>query len=571
MNASVEHPAADAAPTPHHFDASRPAHALAAVVMLGSVGWSLAAFASPWVAVPIALMLTYCFARLVRIAASHASWLTRLLAGLCACGLFALTFGLSSGALYAMLVAENGAVDDYERHRLQVEPQLRRIAIDARGALNAIGSLKDLADQKILLESSSDPSQSKDTCPRIPGSRGGAGPVTTFWVTEKGLAEALQAQIDGLVQNIEAAVRALPKERAQRFVDVRKNMALLNEAARMAQAVLGGGPVRSAFESLSKNAGGMVVLRGKELACGAPDRQSAHAAAVAALARLKAAAAPAEWAPAVDPSQREAMATRGLLRGFNTALKVMTLGRLGSFADDPRMRRALREHGYVNTETLCMVLAVMAELSVILTAFLAARSGRPAVSFDPVQWLHRRAEMVAGREGRTARLQRAILAPVRALVGMFWSQPPKRPGWAARPAAQGADLNVPISSRELDLAAELHPFLVRVQSTDYVIINEAHARAQVAAQWLDDRSLLDSVARDVAWDLLSEHPRVARLLARTVASPTKTRMDVYRVHPSLARAMRLRFLDGQVRSPGESRPYGTFGAGLGAAGGAHGR
>lgn len=563
MNTFDKDLALEPAAPAHHFDGMRALHLVAVAVMTASVSWSLASFASLWAAVPIALMLACCFARLVRIAATPERWLVRLLAALAAYSVLALTFGLSSGAMYGMLVAESGAVDDYERHRLVAEAQLRAVATDARAAVNALDSLKVLAEQKVALESNTNAADAKDTCPRIPGSRGGSGPVATFWVTEKGLAQSLQAQIQVMVEELEAAIRELPPQRAQRFDEVKARVGQLNLAARRAQALAQGGAVRSVLASLAKNSAGTLIHRGKEVACGAADRQSAYAAASSTLTRLKRAATPAEWAPAIDPSQREAVATRGLLRGFNTALKVMTLGNLGSFGDDARMRRALRDHGYINSETVSMVLAVMAELMVMLTAILAARNGAPAFSFDPVQWLRSRAGGVAGQAGPPPSLHPALLVPLRALVGLLWSRPADESGWAARPAARFDGLAASIGERELNVAAELFPFMVRLQRTDYVIVNEEHGYALAAAQWLEDRALLNGLARDVAWGALNRFARVARQLARTVTSPGKMRMDVYLVHPGLAQAMRLRALEARGCVKGQSRQHGDSGAGVG--------
>src|SRR5205823_599104 len=78
---------------------------------------------------------------------------------------------------------------------------------------------------------------------------------------------------------------------------------------------------------------------------------------------------------AIDLTNSQEIATRGLLRSFNAGAKLFTFGLAGSFSDDELMQNALRDAGIVNRETLGLFLASLIELGVLLTAGMVAKRG----------------------------------------------------------------------------------------------------------------------------------------------------------------------------------------------------
>lgn len=542
-----------------NFEPALAVHLLMQAVMVGSVAWSIAAFINWALAVPIAIAFTYVFGRMAKTVVSSDPDVTkvqRVRAAIGAWFVFCVTMGLSYGSLYQAIFAETSALRHFQTVRVPAQRQLDLVLADAVAARNAIASWAADSSAKAVAESR--PNDGGGTCPNRSGTNGRRGPITMWREAEANIATKLNADLSAAVGGLERHVNGTAKTKPNNFADAAQTTAQLNAAIEAGEALTHGGVIRSASEVLERQLQSSIRWPdGSEFSCGDTARDELIRSAQSSLQALQALPSLNPIEAAIDLSNRQEIATRGLLRSFNAGTTLLSFGLAGSFADDDLMQKALKENGAVNRETLGLFLASLIELTVLLTAGMAANRGASPMTPDPLKafdaW-----QDAADRSQGAARLLHTISLPVaKAGFNFLWAAPQLagRPTDSARPVFKASlhpvvelEDDPQIPARELGWAKRLLPFMFAFHDKDYIIL--PHDRAPLASQAiraLDFKNAASLIGTEVSWQSVCQHLTAARRLLRLVPDARQLTYEVYMLAPTFAQALRVQLLEDGVK------------------------
>jgi len=518
------------------LDFAKIVHCLALSVMVMLSASSLAAFFSIPVSAAIALIVTYIFGRAVAVAAGvdetvGSARSRRLLAALAALFLGAVTLGLSSTTLYRGSMGKASGVQELARQRQIAIQGLDRALADARAAQAALRGWATSSQAAAAKEAAAG-----GTCPNRSRTAGARGPVAIYRETDAAIARQTSAGLADTIMPLEAARRAIAGQPARDWQGAVAQLQHLNEAVAAANAIYGSPAVVSAAASLESRLKAPLDGGGS---CGDPARDDAIRAARSAIDALITAAKLPEVRPAVDLSSAEASTQRGLLRSMNAAASLVTFGMLGSFADDPLMRNALKNNGVINTETLAIFVALIIEVAVIGSAIMAgiAHHGRkPAFPID----FRSLVTQLRSRPELRWRVAAGAVAGTLNLITVEAGSPSasrRTPPAAGSSKGDGEWIPSPVPVIEpsiIGIAHHILPYIVR--GTDRVIVAEdAPAQVLAAVQSLTFRGAA-KIRGTFQFDQATDHP-----LARVAELAPGQRYILLELRAEFAEAVRARF------------------------------
>lgn len=543
-----------------HFDPSRVLHFIMLGVMVGAVSWSISSFITPWIAVPIGTALTFAFANRAKVALGiypAKSRGSRIVAGVTAWLLFCLTAGLSYGAVYKNVFAETSALRQLQEVRAPAQRQLEMVLADAVAARSAFDAWAKDSRAKAAQEGRK--AEGGGTCPAKPQTGGTRGPIALWRDAEAGMASKLNADLDRGIKALEARVQGISSVRPVDYKAATDVMTHLNEAIAVSESVTHGSAIRAALDTLDRQLGSTITwLDGKKFDCLDMARTDLMLTAQKSLRALANQPAMKPVEPAIDLTNRQEVATRGLLRSFNAGAKLATFGFVGSFADDELMVKALLQNGLINRETLGLGLSTLLEVTVILTGAIAARAGGSPLQMDPVrgfkEW-EARAEHATGRFGVA---HKVTLPLAKAGFNLLFrsaddgnraytsgvDEPLARPAFkTSRHPVVELEVDPEVPVRELGWAKELLPWLYAWNDKDFVVVPGDRApKASLAARALEYNNAAVLVGTDIPWEVVARHRAAARRLLRLLPDARTSRFEVYELAPPFAQALRINLL-----------------------------
>ena len=328
----------------------------------------------------------------------------------------------------------------------------------------------------------------------------------------------------------------------------------LNVAIEAGESLAHGALVKSAKHTLQDRIESQIAWpNGEVFSCGDTTRDDLLKRALAALAAVEQLPALKPMAPAIDLSNPQAVANRGLLRSFNSIALLASFGLVGQYEDDPLMVEALKK-GVINQETLGMLTASLLELCVVLTAVMASRRGASPFAFRPDEALASwRAKANSEAHFGLKMFHLASLALCMGLFNMLWAYPATdRPTTLvdkpARHSSFTLDADPVYPGRELSWASSLAPFLISFHDDDYVCIPAGRSpKASMAARALRYQGAATLINSLVPWDAVAGNRVAAYQLQKLVPDAKGMPWEVFKLEPSFAQALRLMLL-------GDGRP-----------------
>lgn len=552
------------------FSLALPFSLLSQGLLLGGVAYSLQPFVGWALAVPFGAVLTYVYSSTVDYAVdrTHRRAVRALaLAGAVVIG--TVTTSLTFATYYGKTSAPESARREYLAKRDRGEREVQRIVTLADQAQKAM-----VAWSKDAAEKSGRESTAGGTCASRESS-GKAGPISNWRADDAKLAAKLSADMESLVDDARSAAEALrtlppPDD----YALVKKGYAALNAASDQVAPLAKGGAMEVTLAALADRRNSHVDHPGGKFICADSNRESLIENATTALGKLNETVPPARALPTIDLDKPMELVTRGLVRGTTItahfAVKVASGGMASgfNFADDPLLKEQIDKVGWINRETVPYFLSLLAELSVLLTSFVAAQAGRAPFRLSLPGWLRRREPALAG--GRAGHCGLHVAGKL--LSNLFWTEgtPGAAAAGAAAPAglAQGAAVGVlaepessvfsaitladdpTIRQRERDFAAVLAKWHHAWGMVDYLVIpQDEQPRPEPAmARELASHGLTTPLADGVRGEiLLQQRPQLApQLYANAGTLANELDYQVWRVRPDYGHLLRRAALDGPL-------------------------
>jgi hypothetical protein len=532
-------------------------------IMVLSIGAGLAKYFGWLVGITVGLALSYVFSALAKTVVAPLGEVTRserVWAGLFALALFCITLGLSYGTLYAKLFAQASALEEFQRVRLPVQRQIESAVLaNAEGSVKAFAAWQKDAADKAQKESNKNGGGS---CPTKAASLGKRGPIAMWREADAGIAANLHDELSSNVDKIRTKFNALRDRKAANFAEAMEITTGLNAVIEASEALARGSYVRATQEALARQLASEITwLNGEVFKCGDTTRDELIKRAQSALLDL---ADPKKnpplkpMAPAIDLSNEQELTIRGLLRSFNALAGVLTLGVVGTFADDPLMEAALKTKGLINRETIGFLVAGLIELSVLFTAFLAVRSGQPPFPFQPNRTLERLEARAAQEKNWLVQLTMYLALSLSKLaVNLFFAQQGDMDSGTAAFADTDRDSTIhpdpAYPSRELDWGILLAPYLLANHDGDYLVIPNISrgARALMAASALTYQGAAVRLNLEAPWISIASYRLAAEQFERLLPDARNLHYAIYKLTPAFAQAMRLQMLQAasQPRTP----------------------
>lgn len=365
-------------------------HWIAVVMLASSAALALSGFMAMAAAVAGATVLTFLLKTLVEhsaeaFAAGH--HMLGVLYGVGAALIVCITVALTSATLYANVFALPSAISDWTLRREPMERELQRVLALGSTAQASMSDWAKDAGAKAALEGRDGGGGS---CPNLPQTGGSRGPVAKWREDDSTIAASLAAELKTLTdaaQASTAAVVALPKP--SDFLAVMAGFAAANRASDDISKLTGGG--NYAADTVRVLEGRRISTIEREgqasFSCGDTARLTNIDRATVALGALAALKPMPRMQPGVDVSDPHDVLSRSLLRSFNGALAMATLGRAGSFNGDHLMQDALKKNGMINIETLAFAISILAEVALVLTSLMMVRHGQAPYADNVVSWI----------------------------------------------------------------------------------------------------------------------------------------------------------------------------------------
>jgi ABC-type multidrug transport system fused ATPase/permease subunit len=357
-----------------HFDASRVAHLTALAVMTFLVAGSLQAYFPLIAAIALAIVLTWAFSTLVKISVITEFARLRFAAIAAALIIGVVTVGSSSAKIYAGGFGQASLVRDLTQQRSAALASIDRTLGDARAARSQLEIWAKESSRLALLEATNG-----GTCAGLSRSRGVRGPITFFREADATEAAALSAGIEAAVAPLERSRAAIPAEMGIDMTGALDDARIVNAAIKEANALISGAALSGARATLERR----LSAEPESGRCLDAARASMIQSAVTAVFAVTGTPRLAELSPPIDLRSEKEVTSRGLLRAGNLLMAALTFGAVANFDDDPLLKAGLKR-GVLNTETLAVFVALIIELSVVVTSILAGRKvGVPIFPFDP--------------------------------------------------------------------------------------------------------------------------------------------------------------------------------------------
>ncbi|OGA17017.1 MAG: hypothetical protein A3I63_08430 [Betaproteobacteria bacterium RIFCSPLOWO2_02_FULL_66_14] len=518
-------------------------------IMVASIGAGLAVYFGWFIAGTIGLALSYVFSALAKkvvAPAAEVSLNERVAAACFAFLLFGITVALSYATLYSVLFAQASALAEFERVRMPVQRQIESAVLaNAQLSVTAFEAWQKDSAAKAQQEA-----KGGGSCPAKAQSLGKRGPIAMWREGDAQIAANLHQELKSRVENIETLFNAVKGRRPATFPEAMEITAALNRVIEASEA-LRGSYVQATMATLKRQLESQITwINGEVFSCGDTTRQELIMRAQAAMADLgdtkKHPPLPAV-APGIDLSNQQELTIRGLLRSFNLLFLVPSLGLLGNFADDPLMQHALKTKGFINRETIGFLIAGLIELSILFTAWLAARNGTPPFPFRPARAL---AGLQALADKQTNWITYGLIALVLAFCKLLVNLLFAVKDGSGDDTTGAVDRDVPdvpdpvFGTRELEWGVLLAPYLVSVHEGDYFIVPNTVrcAKALMAASALTYKDAAVRINLDVPWPAIATYSPAASQLGRLVPDAKSLRYAVYKVRPSYSQALRLHLL-----------------------------
>ncbi len=538
------------------FTAARVAHWCSLALLAAAITYALKAFLTLWIALPLALTLTFVFGELVHLAMSPDRWWQRALAVVGALMVGSTSCALSYATLYTRLFAAPSAILDFTSRREPAERELHRVLGLAQTAQSALQTWSQDAAEKARIEST-EGTAGGGTCPSRPESLGRRGPITTWRSDDARIAGSIANELRGLIDNATSntkALTALPKPKD--FADVKAGMDVANKALDDVARLTGGGNfAQGTIKALEAREASLIELRnGETVGCGDGARLALIDRAKAALETLASAKPQPRLHATVDLTDQQDVLTRGWLRGFNGTLAMTTFGHAGQFSDDPLMQQALKS-GIINRESVGFLLAVLLEASVVFTSLVLARQGRAPFGDNLPDWI-RAAE---ARNSTPGPMRRALIGTAKRVADTFYAEP-EAPvqGTAiqmldAQPdSASFGDVDLHpdprFPKRETVWSSELLEFHFPWGSDDYLIVPmvERTRRVRSMAHALRAKGVLDFITCSADHEMLArKHDAVHHMQSTLGDTWRDVDYEVFKVKPAYAHVLRLSLIDSQ--------------------------
>jgi hypothetical protein len=527
------------------LDFALPVHLAMQGVMVMSIAYSLVAFITAWVAVPVAVCLTWVFAELVERVVAPGPGAGGAAARSFAAGgavlLFMITMGLSYGTLYARLFAQTSAVKDFEARRVTLQRTLRALHAKGEEARVALYEWAAYAAAKAAEERNNG-----GTCPAKTHTRGREGPITIWRSEDARVAKSLQDELAQLLTRATRALESASAIKATDFAGVVDVSSKLNQALEHSLDISASGAFPAhTLAAVDSRAAVTVRWNGAELDCEDGVRKHLLDRARMALDGMAKATLPKPIGVSIDLSDATDVVTFGLLRNFNSMLSIVSAGRLGSFDEDPLFREAWARGGLVNRETLGQFLACLVELCVFFTGALSARRRGRVFEYGPIEWLQawERAPASATPAGRLGKI--AALVAAKGLLGMFYTvRSDEAPAHVTPAAPTPVRADPRFHEREIAMGKALAPFLHSWLDRDYLLVPHSPAglRARVVAQSLQFMRLARCLTPSAGWDDVRPLRPAADALLAIDPQAGDQRYEVYRLSPDYAQCLRLALL-----------------------------
>lgn len=536
---------ANTANSPMKFDGSLLLYIGASLMMAVMVATSAATYFGWLAAVPLGIALTYVFGRLVKIATAprgEATVAWRVGAVAMAILVFGATMGLSYATIYARLFAVTSALDNFQKVRLPAQHQLDSLVGHAMTAAKAMESWNSHSSDRAKTEASGG-----GTCPAKAASLGKRGPIAMFREGEAAIAADLYATVYAEVNGI---ATKLAEVKAQRPADYQAMMRFtrdLNTAIEQAETLAHGSLVKTALDTLQRQSEIKITWpNGETFECGDVARNELLMKARSAFTELSKAPALTPLAPAIDLSNPQATATRGLLRSYNSIAAVFTVGAAGQFGDDPLMLEALKK-GVINQETLGMMLAALFEFLVTIASALQSRRGSAPFPITPATVVASCMERVANAPTAVERARASLLLVLaKTFFNLTYATTASRQGIASAKAhAAHFDFEDPaFPAREVTWGINrLAPYMVSLHDGDYVCVPAgANPRASIAARALAFSGAVSLMNTQVPWSAIATNRIAAQQLQKIVPRAYGMSWEVYKLTPSFAQALRIELL-----------------------------
>jgi hypothetical protein len=395
-------------------------HFAASGLLFMSIAASLAAYFSIWPAALLALLMASVFGLISKKLFEQKGWLRKVPYALSLVPLAMISVALTSSTIYQAVFAQGGAL----RYFAQVREPYER-SLDARLTMLSVveGSVqawRDDASDKATKERSEG---GGGTCPTRDTTQGVEGPISRWRDADALVAADLLRDLSAERQALSDVVSEINKApKAVSFDDVVKQMDLLSRGADIIARVGGeSGLAQSAKKVVVDRQDSQIITRsGAEIDCGDTGRFSLLERARVALESLANATPMNRLTPPINLNDRAEVTSVALIRNTNAVAQILSLGHLGSFADDVLMSDALKV-SFINRETLPLMLALILEMLTLYTGFLAAQrllaGTRPV--FEPFDW--------AGQSQSPTALSKAkyiAMGLVQAVVNAVWLRVP---------------------------------------------------------------------------------------------------------------------------------------------------
>lgn len=535
------------APPETRFTLTRFVELVAQAVLLGAICAALQPFTGWWVALPVALTLTYSFSQLVHMVLRPGALGWRLLAASAALVLACVTSSLTYSSIYAGTAAQESARRDFAAKRERTQRELQRMVSTAESARQAMQDWAATAGDKSRAEA-----VGGNTCPGR-GSNRLAGPISTWRADDAQVAQTLVAQLQSRLQMARAAVGALQDlPEPSTYAQVRQGYALLNHAVELSVPLTRGGWAGPSLVTLADRRGSQIQYPGGVVVrCGDTARLALIDSAALHLRVLDEMPALARLNPVIDLDKPQEVTTRGLVRGMNLLVMALSAGQLGQFKDDPLMTDALKM-GAFTRETVPFGLAILAELGVLFTAMLRRQAGNAPFSLNLPAWVH------AHRKAQPSPHQTVVLAASTLLSNLFYARTGRQettvaavamPDEAPESSFFGSVTLAPdptFRARETLWARLLqHHLHSWGDEQDYLLLPRlAETRAvRFLARCLASHGLLRCRRKVATWQDIADTPLAddVRLLVGDRCSEIS--YDVYAVRPDYAQVLRLALID----------------------------
>jgi hypothetical protein len=528
-------------------------HIVAMLVLIISGGYALAGYMHPVMSYTVSTVLSLLLKVLVETAAH--SWRARSFLGASGAALGAvfiasLTVALTAATLYAKVFAGPSASMDFTAHRTPLEREAQRLLAQAAAAQTAMTTWATDAAAKAKQEE-----QQGGSCPNRADTGGKRGPVTHFRESDGKIAAALAAELKVLsdsAQSSTSALVALPKPKA--FVDVQAGFTAMNKAADDISRLAGSASQSMAMVKVleERRVASIEASGGAVISCGDMARLTHIQRAADALTGLAGASTMARVQPGVDVSDPQEVLTRSMLRSMNAVLSLASFGYAGSFGDDRLMLQELKRNGWLNSQTLALVLSTLAEVSVVFTALLLVFHGRAPFSDTLVGWL-RGADK---RNPHPSAMHAVALAMSRRLANLFYVE--SAGGGHATQVLDAAQASTGFGDIELvddptcrpkyaAFAEALLPYHYPWADKDYVVIPVAPQLRQVRsmAHALRAQGQFHCISASAPAKSLESKPDiVAQMQTQFGDAWRRMQYEVFEVvKPAFAQLMRLQGID----------------------------